>query len=369
MLVCKKIHCAAVFLFIIAAASALICTACQAQPEVSFAELAGTKDIAEIGTEENTIDNNSKQEQAMQGILPQPVFINTKNTYQTLNVATYITKIDDLYFIADCYHNQILYHNILGDPLTEWQVLTDKVHYAHTIAADEEVLLVDDTENNRVLVFQNINGQYAQTQTLENIGLKPHYIQYDAQRNVFMVWSSITGEMYFLKRADTPDDMGIFPIYIEKILKIEELYGVYVRSFTIMEDGIYFVSGHNNQKIIKAKISPDGNAFTIKASYAVPDKIAGMVQLTKIDDYYYITVSTDNQENQEYATIVRCKDLEALEQGSYQDIYSSFGISGGTPYYITQIEGRYYMAHHRTNENIIAFDIIDNEIRNVKVIY
>lgn len=78
MLVCKKIHCAAVFLFIIAAASALICTACQAQPEVSFAELAGTKDIAEIGTEENTIDNNSKQEQAMQGILPQPVFINTK---------------------------------------------------------------------------------------------------------------------------------------------------------------------------------------------------------------------------------------------------------------------------------------------------
>ena len=248
-------------------------------------------------------------------------------------------------------------------------MLTDKVHYAHTIAADEEVLLVDDTENNRVLVFQNINGQYAQTQTLENIGLKPHYIQYDAQRNVFMVWSSITGEMYFLKRADTPDDMGIFPIYIEKILKIEELYGVYVRSFTIMEDGIYFVSGHNNQKIIKAKISPDGNAFTIKASYAVPDKIAGMVQLTKIDEYYYITVSTDNQENQEYATIVRCKDLEALEQGSYQDIYRSFGISGGTPYYITQIEGRYYMAHHRTNENIIAFDIIDNEIRNVKVIY
>ena len=370
MIFCKKNHCTAVLLFIITIFTTIICTACQADMNVSFYELAGAQGGSSTSVEEDNANvSTGLAKREYQGILPQPTFFNKENTYEILNVATYITKIEDMYFIADCYHNQILYHTILGAPLSEWTVLTNEVHYAHTIAADDKVLLIDDTENNRVLVFQNIDGYYAHTQTLDSIGLKPHYIQYNPQRKVFMAWSSITGEMYFIKRETAPNDKGIYPVYIEKVLKIEELYGVYVRSFSIMEDDIYFVSGHNNQKIIKAEISADGNSFVVKASYMVPDKIAGMVQLTKIQDYYYITVSTDNQENQEYATIVRCKSLEELEQGSYQDIYSSFGISGGTPYYITEIEGRYYLAHHRTSENIIAFDITNNEICNVEVIY
>ena len=53
----------------------------------------------------------------------------------------------------------------------------------------------------------------------------------------------------------------------------------------------------------------------------------------------------------------------------YEDVYDRFGISGGTPYYITQIDNRYYMAHHRTNENIVAFDVVDNEILNVEILY
>lgn len=296
-----------------------------------------------------------------------------KNTYNTLNVATYITKVDDMYFIADCYHDQIIYHDNITDPLNEWSVLTDEVHYAHTIAADGVLLLVDDTENNRLLAFQKTTQGYVHTQTLENIGMKPHFVQYDAKKQVFMAWSSITGELYLIKRYETPNEQGIYPLYIESILKIDELYGVYVRSFTIIGDEIYFVSGHNNQEIIKAQITtgdvetdPD---ITIKARYQVPAEAAGMVQLYRIQDYYYITVSTDNMENQDYATIIRTKSLEDLKTGNFEDIYVSFGLSGGTPYYINEIEGRYYMTHHRTGENIIAFDVTDNEIENVDIIY
>jgi hypothetical protein len=136
-----------------------------------------------------------------------------------------------------------------------------------------------------------------------------------------------------------------------------------------MEDGIYFVSGHNNEKIIKAVIDEDNNCFEIVGEYQVSPEIAGMVQITKIEDYYYITVSTDNQENQDYATIIRTDNLEKLADGDYENIYSEFGSLGGTPYYITQIEGRYYMAHHRTSENIIAFDVDDNIIKNVQIVY
>ena len=283
-----------------------------------------------------------------------------KNTYDTLNVATYLTKIGGTYFLADCYHNQILFHDNLESPITEWRVLTNDVHYAHTIAGDGKVLLIDDTDNNRILVFENTGEGYVQTQTFDNVGMKPHFVQYDEKRQTFYAWSSITGEMYYFKR-----DTVINEVYIEKVLKIDELLGVYVRSFTIIGDDIYFISGHNNQKIIRA----NADTLEILETYEVTPEIAGMVQLVQIQDYFYLTISTDNQENQNAATIIRTKDLHSLENGEYEDVYDRFGISGGTPYYITEIDGRYYMAHHRTSENIVAFDVINNEIENVKILY
>lgn len=282
------------------------------------------------------------------------------NTFDTLNVATYLTKIGDTYFLSDCYHNQILFCDNLTDAITEWKVLTNDVHYAHTIAGDGTVLLTDDTENNRILVFENTGEGYVQTQTFENVGMKPHFVQYDEKRATFYAWSSITGEMYYFKRDEATNN-----VFIEKILKVDELFGVYVRSFTIIGDDIYFISGHNNQKIIRA----NADTLEILETYPVTPEIAGMVQLVKIQDYYYLTVSTDHQENQDYATIIRTKDLHSLADGEYEDIYEKFGISGGTPYYITEIDGRYYMAHHRTSENIVSFDVVDNEILNVKIIY
>lgn len=318
---------------------------------------------------ETDVEENISEKISYESMISEPVVNGQKNTYDTLNVATYITKIDNTYFIADCYHDQIIYHDNITDPLTEWRVLTDEVHYAHTIASDGTMILIDDTENNRLMVFQKTDEGYVHTQKLENIGMRPHYVQYDEKNHVFMAWSSITGEMYLIKRARQTDANGIYPLYVDKVLKIDKLFGVYVRSFTVMEDGIYFVSGHNNQKIIKAVINDSGDRFDIVQEYDVADKIAGMVQISKIDDFYYITISTDNQENQDYATIIRTDSLEKLSGGEYEDIYGQFGLSKGTPYYITEIEGRYYMAHHRTSENITAFDVNDNRIENVEVIY
>lgn len=321
-----------------------------------------------IDETEEVIENSTV---VYDGIIENPRPVNKNNAYDTLNVATYIMQADDTYFIADCYHDQIIYSDALTKPLTEWKVLTDDVHYAHTIAFDGTALLIDDTENNRLLVFQKMGGDYVNTQILEEIGMKPHFVQYHKERQVFMAWSSITGEMYLIKKCDTPNEQGVYPLYIESILKIEELYGVYVRSFTIMEDGIYFVSGHNNQKIIKAQIVENDNetSLDVTARYDVPAGIAGMVQLYKIQDDYYITVSTDNTENQDYATIIKTKNLDGLIAGDYEDIYAEFGLSGGTPYYINEIEGRYYMTHHRTDKNIIAFDVTDNMIENAAIIY
>lgn len=335
---------------------------------ICLSACTGKKETRTIDWEQSGNKNDSA-DSIYEGMLSEPVICGQKNTCDTLNVATYITKVDETYFIADCYHNQIIYNKNLTDPLNQWNVLTDEVHYAHTIASDGIMFLVDDTENNRLLVFQKIQDSYVHTQTLENIGMRPHFVQYDAKNQMFLAWSSITGEMYFIKRADALNQNGYYSLYIEKILKIDALYGVYVRSFTVIEDEFYFVSGHNNQKILKAVIDDSGDGFEILAEYPVADQIAGMVQLIKIGKFYYITVSTDNQENQDFATILRTDNLERLADATYEELYDQFGVSRGTPYYITEIDGRYYMAHHRTNENIIAFDINEDQIEHVEVLY
>lgn len=280
------------------------------------------------------------------------------NPYPDLSVPTYLTKVKDTYFLVDCYHNQVIYHENLTDPLSEWKVMTSKINKGHTLASDGDVYLIDDTEQNRVLVFEERDDTYVHTQTFDDIGDRPHYIIYDAATDTFYAWSSMSGEMYLFRHND-----GDTRMYLTEIRRIETLDNTYVRSFTIIGSDIYFVSG--NSSIIRA----DLNSFEILETYPVPDSIAGMIQLIRIQDYYYITVSTDITGNQDYATILRTRDLSGLAEGRYEDIYGYF-IGGGTPYYITQLDNVYYLTEHRLpGHSLWRFQVEKNEIVDVETVY
>lgn len=287
----------------------------------------------------------------------------TANPYSYLNLPSYITKIGSLYFIVDCYNNQVIYSNSLHKPISTWSVMTSDVTGAHTIASDGIVYLIDDTESHRILVMEkrvNTNGQpvFIKTQEFNEIGKRPHYVSYNEAKKAFYAWSSYTGEMFIFKR--NPDNS----VYLSDIRTIPQLTGgVYTRSFTIIGNDIYFVSG--NSSIIKSDLS----SFRVINEYPVPPHLAGMVQMTKIEDYYYITISTDIHGNQNYATIIRTKDLSTLKNSEYEDIYLYF-IGGGTPYNITNIDGRWYLTEHRAaGRNIWSFSVIDNTITDVRLVY
>lgn len=285
------------------------------------------------------------------------------NSCQSLSVPTYITMVDGLYFIVDCYNNQVIYHENLSDPLHEWQVMTSDISMGHTLASDGEVYLIDDTENNRILVMekgmnQNGNPFFFPTQEFTDIGNRPHYIIYHEPTDTFYAWSSQSGEMFLFRHPE-----GERRMYLTEIRRIPSLDNVYVRSFTIIGDRIYFVSG--NSSIIEAELS----SFQVKKEYPVPPQMAGMIQLTLIEDYFYITISTDNTGNQDYATMLRVKDLEDLSSGKYEDVYSYF-IGGGTPYYITRIDDAWYLTEHRIpGHSIWRFQVEDNQIANVVSVY
>lgn len=286
-------------------------------------------------------------------VLDEPLPCNTRcNTEPALSVPTQITKIGTDYFLVDCYHNQILTSPSMDRPLTEWLVFTDQIARGHTIAGDGCVYLADDTENHRILVFEKQeNGCYL-TQVFENIGIRPHYIVYDEKEERFYALSSMTGEIYVFFRPQKKSAS----VALEKVLSVPELDNVYVRSFTLLDDCFYFVSG--NRSILRAS----KKNLKILESWPVPDAIAGMVQLTKIQDYYYITVSTDLYGNQDYATILRVQNLSDLADQNWEDLYDSF-IGGGTPYYISAFDGHYYLTEHRIfGHGVWQFDVEDNQL-------
>lgn len=284
-----------------------------------------------------------------------------RNSFSDLSVPTYVTKVEDTYFIVDCYHNQILYHDNLSDPLTDWQVMTDEIDKGHTIAGDGFVYLVDDTEGNRILVFEKKEGVFYHTQTLDEVGNRPHYIVYDAPTDTFYVWSSMNGEMYLCRH-----DPGDSRMYLTEIRSVDALKETYVRSFTIDGDDIYFVSGIPGSPAI---LQADLSTFAIQETYPVPDSIAGMVQLTPAEGSFYITVSTDITGNQDFATMIRADDLSDLTEGKYEDVYAHF-IGGGTPYYITRIDSTYYLTEHRIPGHAVwKFRITEDGIHKVEAVY
>ena len=289
---------------------------------------------------------------------------NPANTEFSLSVPTYVTKIDNRWFIVDCYHDQIIYSDNLGAPLNEWKVLTKAAKQPHTIAGDGEVILVDDTENNRVLVFEKNGDGYANTQLFTNIGKRPHYTVYYKADKAFYVWSSTTGEMFIFRHAE-----GSSKMYLTDI-KNAGTNDTYIRSFYMDGDDIYFVSGICADGTSSGILICDKNTFELKEKIDVPEELAGMVALRKDGEYYYLTISTDITGNQDAATMIRTRDLHSLIHGDYEEIYSKYFVGGGTPYNMTEVDGTLYLTEHRVpGHSVWSYNIENDEITNVQAVY
>lgn len=305
----------------------------------------GAKDTAVSGPAEAVTGSTEAEESGSAGTMisgPQAAVSGALNSYDTLSVPTCIRKIGGTWFIADCYHNQVIYSDDLSAPLSDWHVLTGDAVQPHTIAGDGTVYLVDDTEQNRVLIFVKKVGRFYHTQTFDDIGNRPHYSAYDPGTDTFYVLSSMTGQMYLFRHAQGDTQMKLTAVHT-----IAGMEKSYIRSFMVEGGDIYFVSGipldGSRPCIRRCRLSD----FTLIKEYAVPDSIAGMAGLMKSGDDWYITVSTDLAGSQDAATIIRTKDLNLLSSGRYEDIYSRYFIGGGTPYYIASEDGVCYLTEHR----------------------
>lgn len=278
-----------------------------------------------------------------------------RNSYNRLLAPTQLTKIGDTFYLVDSYHDQVLYSTAYGVGSSSWKVMAKDLSQPHSIAGDGAVFLVTDTENYRVVSYRKDTEGFVELQAFDNIGVRPHYVVYDEPTGLFYVWSSMTGEMYLFRRK--PDSVEV---YLEKVMRIPELYGKYVRSFTIEGDQIYLPCVHSS-----SIVAVDKKTFAINNIYPVPENIAGMVQLVRIQNYYYLTVSTDINFDQKAATVIRAKTLEDITVGNYENMNQYFG-DDGAPYYISYADGSYFTVVIRTKSKACGykFDVVNDEICN-----
>ena len=281
-----------------------------------------------------------------------------ENGYSYLLMPTQITKINNLYFIVDCNHNQVIYTDNLNTDLMHWKVMTRDVKKPHAIASDGDIYMITDTDQNRILTFEKGYDCFRPLQTFEQIGKRPHFVDYDYSNNLFYVWSSMTGEMYLYKRI--PETKLIT---LQEIKTIPVLTNCYVRSFTILEDVILFPAVERSSILMV-----DKNSFAVINEYPVPNHMAGMVQISIVDNNFLVTVSTDLQYNLQYSTVVRAQHLEDFALGNYEDLYNLFG-NNGTPYYISYFDGSYYMIHENAAPNIYRFHAKNGSFYDIKGLY
>ena len=152
-------------------------------------------------------------------------------------------------------------------------------------------------------------------------------------------------------------------MYLKEIRHIYELDGFYVRSFCIDGDEVLFPSGNNGYMIVA-----DKETLQVKNQYPVPMDISGMAFAKKIGNYYYMTVSTDENLSHKNAKMIRTPDLLLLSDGIYEDVTGYFKDMR-IPYYIDEINGSYYVTSHEGRKSVYKFQVVEDIISNVDIVH
>jgi hypothetical protein len=266
-----------------------------------------------------------------------------------LYTPTFLTKIDSLYFIVDCWHNRILYSSTIDMPISGWQVLDDDLVAPHSIASDSVLYVVADTGRDRIRIYTHRDGGFQRVQTMDNLGLGPHRVAYDPASTAFYVLASESQSIAKLKRRT--DRLELIS---QRSLPF--LHDAYTRSFLISDGSMFFVSGEG----IITRTTYLDDSYSVVKTYRVPHSLRSMNDLFKSGSYFYLTGTP--------RTIFRTTSLEALSEGKGQDIYKILGLKG-TPYFLAEFDGRIFVPEIEEFSGIRSFAVRDGEIGEVKAVF
>ncbi|MEK0314811.1 hypothetical protein [Cohnella sp. 56] len=259
----------------------------------------------------------------------------------------FINKIGEFYFIADSWNHRIIYSRDVKLPIKRWKVMDNDIAAPHSIAGNGTIFVAEDTGRDRLFVYTLTAKGFVRTQVIDNIKGRPHKTVYDPSTRKFYVLTSETQNIYTLSLKNGK-------VVIDSKKNLPYLEAAYVRSFSIIDGMMYFVSGPNQILVANYK---DGT-FSLQEKYDVPAGYRAMNDIKKIGSYYYITVYSKQ--------FIRLKDLSDFSQA--ENIYNVLGFKG-VPYYMSYFDGRIYITEIDSYSAIRSFKASGDEISKIEVMH
>ncbi len=263
---------------------------------------------------------------------------------ERLLLPTNIEKIGDHYFIVDCYNNRVIYSKKIDAPLAEWNRLGADIamSWPHSIASDGHFYLVDDTYQNRLLIFKHNGTEFVFHKALNDISKNPHRVIYDDATNAFYLlgaWSQT-----ITKLVSRKDD-----IEIEYTKKMDFLKGSYSRSIHIIDGLLYFISGPGKINAVRYK----DDSYEVIRSHNAPEGFESMNDITRVGDVFYLTATLNK--------MIKCKSLDDL--AGCENVYENLGLKGN-PYFFSYFDDAFHLTEIGSGDGVIRFDHDDNGLKN-----
>lgn len=109
------------------------------------------------------------------------------------------------------------------------------------------------------------------------------------------------------------------------------------------------------------RVRYDDDSYEIVDSFAVPSPYRQMNDIIKVEGAYYLTNTHDwvTDEDIPENTIHRCEALDDFASRGCEDVKQELGLEG-IPYYISEIDGRYYIAMANQYNGIAIADVGDD---------
>lgn len=122
-----------------------------------------------------------------------------KEALSRLYTPTQIIKLNNKYFIVDCYHHRVIYTDNLSKNIKEWDVVDYQFSGCHTITSDGEIYVVDNTGANEIVILDS-NLKYKQK--FIGSGVRPHHSIYDEVTDSFYVIAGNSQEIFCFRKQN-----------------------------------------------------------------------------------------------------------------------------------------------------------------------
>ncbi len=242
---------------------------------------------------------------------------------EKLYTSTHFEKIGKNYFVVDSYNNRVVFTDSLDKPVREWNIMVEGLSWPHSIASNGEYYLIDDTYANRVIVYKEKNNEFWHVKSFSDVGVRPHRVRYDKLTDAFYVLGSLSQTMTKIKYVNG----GLEQIYIKKLPFLE---GAYTRSFSIVNESMYFTSSLG----VISKVIYVDDSYQLEATFQVPSGYENLIDLYFSGNAFYLTSIKRK--------ILSCTTLSDLSKNECVDIYNK-GFRG-IPYYFSSDGNTIYVS-------------------------